>query len=100
MGNTGKVVRKRVSDTPASRRVRMAQDVTPRYVSVVDAEIWTGISRWFWRKLAYDGKVESAKLGSPKNGRLVIPIREVERVMAEATRPRVESIDSVRAVAR
>jgi hypothetical protein len=79
--------------------VRMAKLVAPEYMSVVDAELATSISRWFWRSLAYAGKVESVKLGSPKNGRLVIPVAEVRRVMAEATRPRVDAVEP-RAVAR
>lgn len=80
---------KRLKSPPRSD-VRLATTVAPEYMSVVDAEVMTGISRWNWRCMAYDGRVESVKLGSPKNGRLVIPVREVRRVMQEATRPRVE----------
>jgi hypothetical protein len=83
--------RHRVPTTPPSLQARMAEMIEPEYMSVVDAEVLTGISRWYWRSLAYGGKVESVKLGSPKNGRLVIPISEVRRVMAEHTRPRVEA---------
>lgn len=91
--------RQRTPTTPPSLQTRMAEAVEPEYMSVVDAEVLTGISRWYWRGLAYKGQVESVKLGSPKNGRLVIPIREVRRVMQEATRQRVSS-PPVTAVAR
>lgn len=80
--------------------VRMAKLINPEYMSVVDAEQATSISRWYWRSLAYSGKVESVKLGSPKNGRLVIPVSEVRRVMQEATRPRVEVSEQPRPLAR
>ena len=93
--------RNRGPETPLSlSRIRMAESVQPEYMSVVDAELATSISRWYWRSLAYAGKVESVKLGSPKNGRLVIPVSEVRRVMAEATRPRAEQIEQQKAVAR
>ena len=75
------------STPPSLSKVRMAQNIEPEYVSVVDAEIATGISRWYWRTLAYSGQVECVKIGSSKNGRLVIPIREVRRVMQRYTIP-------------
>lgn len=74
---------------PASSRVRMAEQVEPMYMSVVDAEVLTGISRYTWRAYAYRGVVESAKVGLGRNGRLVIPVSEVKRIMQECTRPRV-----------
>lgn len=85
---------------PSLSTVRMAKLVNPEYMSVVDAELTTSISRWFWRSLAYSGKVESVKLGSPKNGRLVIPVSEVRRIMQEATRPRMDEVEQPKAVAR
>lgn len=85
---------------PSLSTVRMAKLINPEYMSVVDAEQATSISRWYWRSLAYSGKVESVKLGSPKNGRLVIPVSEVRRIMQEATRPRVEASEQPKAVAR
>lgn len=63
----------------------MAETVQPRYVSVDQAEIITGVSRWTWRAYAYQGKVESCKLGA----RLLIPVSEVSRLIAEGTRPRL-----------
>jgi hypothetical protein len=61
--------------------------VQPQYFSVAEAEMLTGLSRWTWRSWAYSGRVASIKLGK----RLVIPVAEIERVIAEGTRPRVES---------
>ena len=59
--------------------------VEPELVSVQGAEIMTGRSRWSWRRDAYEGKIASVKLGA----KLLIPIAEVRRVIAENTRPRV-----------
>ncbi len=60
--------------------------VETEYVSVQGAEIMTGRSRWSWRRDAYSGKIASVKLGA----KLLIPIAEIRRVIAENTRPRVE----------
>jgi len=70
---------------------QLAKDVQPEFVSVDQAEIMTGISRWTWRAYAYQGRVESCKVGpgSSRHQRLLIPIREIRRVIAEGTRPRV-----------
>jgi hypothetical protein len=59
--------------------------VETEYVSVQGAETMTGRSRWSWRRDAYDGKIASVKLGA----KLLIPIAEIRRVIAENTRPRV-----------
>ncbi|MGH7870120.1 MAG: hypothetical protein ACREP9_21390, partial [Candidatus Dormibacteraceae bacterium] len=56
------------------------------YVSVQDAGTMTGRSRWSWRRDAYDGKIASVKLGA----KLLIPITEIRRVIAENTRPRLK----------
>ena len=56
------------------------------YFGVVDAENLTGVSRWTWRRWAYDGKIASVKLGK----RLVIPATEIERLVSENTRPALE----------
>jgi hypothetical protein len=58
----------------------------PAYMGVDDAEIMSGLSRWTWRKYAYEGRVASTKVGR----RLLIPVTEIERIMAEGLRPRVE----------
>jgi hypothetical protein len=60
--------------------------VEPEFVSVQGAEIMTGRSRWSWRRDAYDGKIASVKLGA----KLLIPIAEIRRVIAENTRPRLK----------
>jgi hypothetical protein len=46
----------------------------------------TGRSRWSWRRDAYEGKIASVKLGA----KLLIPIAEIRKVMADNTRPRLE----------
>lgn len=63
----------------------------PEYLSVADAERLSGRSRWAWRKDAYSQRVESVKIGT----KLLIPVREVRRVMEENTRPRVVSDSGV-----
>jgi hypothetical protein len=60
--------------------------VEPEFVSVQGAETMTGRSRWSWRRDAYDGKIASVKLGA----KLLIPIAEIRRVIAENTRPRLQ----------
>jgi excisionase family DNA binding protein len=55
------------------------------YLGVAEAEALTGVSRWTWRRWAYDGKVSSVKLGK----RLLIPSAEISRLVAANTRPRV-----------
>ena len=62
--------------------------VETELVSVQSAEIMTGRSRWSWRRDAYEGKIVSVKLGA----KLLIPIAEVRRVIAENTRPRIEAV--------
>jgi len=60
--------------------------VEAKYYGVHEAQELTGISRWTWRRWAYDGKVASVKLGK----RLLIPSREIERLVAQNTRPAKE----------
>ena len=60
--------------------------VEPELAGVDDAEIISGVSRWTWRAWAYSGKVASVKMGR----RLLIPMAEIRRVIAEGTRPRLE----------
>jgi len=63
----------------------MAKNITQRQelYGVAEAEAMTGISRWTWRSYAYRGKVASVKLGK----RLLIPRAEIDRLIAEGTRP-------------
>jgi excisionase family DNA binding protein len=57
-------------------------------LGVADAEALTGVSRWTWRRWAYDGKVGSVKLGK----RLLIPSAEISRLVEENTRPRLADV--------
>jgi hypothetical protein len=60
--------------------------IEPEYLGVDEAEILTGRSRWSWRKDAYQGRIASVKCGR----RLILPLSEIRRVMAEGLRPRAE----------
>jgi excisionase family DNA binding protein len=64
--------------------------VERKYLSVQQAQQITNISAWTWRRKAYAGQIESVKVGT----RLLIPATEIDRVIAEGTRPRatVEAI--------
>lgn len=63
--------------------------VEQELLSVQDAEIMTGRSRWSWRRDAYEGRITSVKLGT----KLLIPISEIRRLVAEGTRPRLQKAD-------
>lgn len=54
------------------------------FYSVLDAECATGISRHTWRKWIRDGRIETVKIVR----RVLIPRAEIERLIAENTRPR------------
>ena len=62
------------------------RQIKPEYLGVDQAEIMSGLSRWTWRRYAYEGKIASVKAGK----RLLIPVSEVRRVMAEGYRPAPE----------
>jgi hypothetical protein len=62
--------------------------IQPEYVSVETAEIMTDRSRWSWRKDAYSGRIASCKIGR----RLLLPLSEVQRIMAEGFRPRASTV--------
>ncbi len=64
-----------------------SKQIEPEFVGVDEAEVISGVSRWTWRRYAYDGKIASVKLGR----RLLIPLAEIRRVMAEGYRPATES---------
>ena len=63
-----------------------SRKIKAEYLGVTEAESMTGVSRWTWRRWAYDGKIASVKLGK----RLVIPASEIERLIAKNTRPALE----------
>lgn len=64
---------------------KVNRKVETEYVSVKDAELMTGRSRWSWRRDAYEGKIASVKLGAS----LLLPLAEIRRLIAENTRPAV-----------
>jgi hypothetical protein len=68
------------------KRLAIIAQIEAEYLSVQGAETMTGRSRWSWRRDAYAGKIASVKLGT----KLLIPIAEIRRVIAENTRPRLE----------
>ncbi len=64
------------------------RDAEPEQLVGVDtAEAMTDRSRWSWRKDAYAGKISSVKIGR----RLLIPVSEIRRVIAEGYRQRVNA---------
>lgn len=68
-------------------------NIAAEFVSVLEAEVLTGISQWTWRQHVYRGKIESVKVGT----RLLIPVREIRRVLAKGYRPRVDEREKARA---
>jgi hypothetical protein len=62
--------------------------IQPEYVGVDEAQELTGISKWTWRVAAYQGRVESCKIGN----RLLIPLSEIRRLIREGTRPRRDGL--------
>lgn len=59
------------------------KQIPPRYLGVEAAEAYSGISRWTWRRMAYAGRIASSKVGK----RLLLPVSEVDRILAEGYRP-------------
>lgn len=53
------------------------------FVGVDEAEAMSGISRWTWRRKCYLQECSSSKVGR----RLLIPVEEVRRILAEGMRP-------------
>jgi hypothetical protein len=62
--------------------------IEPEFVGVVEAQVLSGISKWTWRQLAYTRKIESVKIGT----RLLLPLVEVRRVIAEGRRERADGL--------
>ncbi|MHB1938913.1 MAG: helix-turn-helix domain-containing protein [Acidobacteriaceae bacterium] len=60
-------------------------ELKPRFYNVGKAAEILGLSVWTVRTWAYTGKIASAKLGS----RLMVPAEELEKIAAEAVRPRL-----------
>jgi len=65
-----------------------AKPVEREYLGVIEAETLSGRSKWTWRRDCYEGRVASVKAGR----RLLIPLSEIRRVMAEGLRPRLTEV--------
>lgn len=63
---------------------------TGRLLTVQECEQLSGESRYTWRQRAYRGLVASVKMDGPKS-RLLIPLSEVERLVQQGMRPRINS---------
>jgi hypothetical protein len=66
-------------------------EVQREYLSVQEAGRLTGLSPWTWRAWAYRGKVASVKLGTTQRARLLIPLSEIDRVIKDSLRPRLDA---------
>jgi hypothetical protein len=66
--------------------MQQKRQIKPEYLTVAELEAITGKSRWSWRRMCYDGRIASVKLGKS----LLVPVSELERLMAENTRPSVQ----------
>jgi excisionase family DNA binding protein len=60
--------------------------IEPKLITVQDAAAMLGLSVWTLRNWCYRGLVSSNKLGS----RRMLPTTEVDRIIAETRRPRLE----------
>jgi hypothetical protein len=78
----------RVARLSADLDVSAKAEVEPEYLSPQGAEMLSGVSRWTWRFAAYDGRIESCKIGN----RLLIPVVEIRRLLREGTRPRKDGL--------
>ena len=67
---------------------KMNRKIEAELLGMAEAEEMTGRSRWSWRRDCYSGAVASVKIGA----KLLIPISEVRRVIAENTRPRLQDV--------
>jgi excisionase family DNA binding protein len=65
---------------------KMNRRIDPELLGMAEAEAMTGVSRWTFRRWAYAGRISSVKLGN----RLMISRVELDRVIAEGTRPRLQ----------
>ncbi len=82
-----------VNPTPAALRsivyAAQNQDLEMvRLLTVQECGRVSGESPWTWRERAYKGIVASVKMGGPQS-RLLIPLSEVQRLIAEGTRPAI-----------
>lgn len=75
-------------DTAKPATVAGIASIERQLLSVEECFAITGLSTWWWRRAAASGKVSSVKPCGHR-GKLLIPRSEVDRVIKEATRPRV-----------
>jgi len=73
-------------NTQSTTNTYSRKNIELEYLGVDNAEAMTGVSRWTWRRWAYDRKIASVKLGK----RLLIPVSEIRRVVEEGLRPAAE----------
>jgi len=62
----------------------------PKLLTVQAASVALGLSVWTLRAWAYAGKISSNKLGR----RLMVSTAEIDRLIAESERPRLEKKSS------
>lgn len=62
--------------------MRKPKHIEPQFLGVNDAEAYSGISKWTWRRKAYAGEIASTKVGK----RLLIPKSEIDRVLQQGYR--------------
>jgi excisionase family DNA binding protein len=74
----------------ASGTVKQSAPDEREYISVAEASRVTSLSGWTLRHWAYEGRIASVKIGS----RLLLPVKELRRVLAEHTRPAVKPAPS------
>lgn len=67
------------------------RDVQPVCYGVDECGKMASNSPWWWRQMAYKGKIASIKLGAGRGSRLLIPKSEVDRILREGLRPRLDS---------
>lgn len=82
---------KPVARAKAQGRAVPVKTVAPQYFTVIDAEIYSGMSRWSWRRWAYSGRVSSVKIAQ----KLLIPKSEIDRLMAAGLRPALPDAELV-----
>jgi excisionase family DNA binding protein len=91
-GNAGKIQAKSAARGQPKTEEAMGKKNSrgaPRaeYLGVEQAAALTSMSIWFWRRKAYNGVITSVKIGR----RLLIPRTEIDRMVAENTKPRVDA---------
>ncbi len=64
----------------------MAAEPQRKLRNLTSASDQTGLSPWTLRRWAYAGRISSHKLGT----RLMIPQSEIDRLITESERPRLE----------